>query len=128
MKFTEPLRKYNDFRQIYEKGRSKADRYLVMYFMPNGTKQNRLGISVSKKVGNSVVRHRIKRLVKESYRLHEACFCTGCDIAVIARRSVCGRSFHAVENSLLRLGADHGIYREMESGSNNHEENLNRND
>ena len=128
MKFTEPLRKYSDFRQVYENGRSKADRKLVMYLLLNGTDKNRLGISVSKKVGNSVVRHRIKRLVRESYRLHEACFRTGCDIVVIARRSAYGSSFQDIENSVICLGTDYGIYHKKESGPDNNEENINRND
>ena len=53
------------------------NKYLVMYVMDNQSEKNRLGISVSKKVGNSVVRHRLKRLIRESYRLHEQEFQTG---------------------------------------------------
>ena len=67
----ESLKKNDDFRLVYRSGKSCANRYLVMYAKPNDLGTSRIGISVSKKVGNSVVRHRIKRLVKESYRLHE---------------------------------------------------------
>ena len=71
MKYSESLKKNRDFQQVYKRGTSKANRYLVMYVLPNQHMKNRLGISVSKKVGNSVVRHRITRLVRESYRLNE---------------------------------------------------------
>ncbi|MCD8067703.1 MAG: ribonuclease P protein component, partial [Lachnospiraceae bacterium] len=56
MQFTESLKKNGDFLKVYKNGRSYGNRYLVMYVLENGTGRNRLGISVSKKVGNSVVR------------------------------------------------------------------------
>ena len=71
MKYSESLKKNKDFQYIYRKGKSYANKYLVMYVLENGTSQNRLGISVSKKVGNSIVRHRLTRLIRESYRLQE---------------------------------------------------------
>ena len=71
MKYSESLKKNRDFQQVYKRGTSKANRYLVMYVLENHDRhmENRLGISVSKKVGNSVVRHRVTRLIRESYRL-----------------------------------------------------------
>ena len=66
MKYSESLKKSKDFQQVYRHGTSKANRYLVMYVLENQYMKNRLGISVSKKVGNSVVRHRITRLIRES--------------------------------------------------------------
>ena len=80
MKFSESLKKNHQFRFVYQYGKSYANRYLVMYVKENGTERNRIGISVSKKVGNSVVRHRVTRLIRESYRLHEAVFNSGLDI------------------------------------------------
>ena len=74
MKYSESLKKNKDFQYIYRKGTSYANKYLVMYVLENGTGQNRLGISVSKKVGNSIVRHRLTRLIRESYRLQEERF------------------------------------------------------
>ena len=71
MKFSESLKKNTDFRRVYNKGSSHSNNLLVMYVLPNNKEENRLGISVSKKVGNSVVRHRVARLVRESYRLNE---------------------------------------------------------
>ena len=99
----ESLRKNEDFRICYQFGRSCANKYLVLYVKPNGLDHNRIGISVSKKVGNSVVRHRIKRLVRESYRLHEEKFNNGLDIVVIGRRSADGASYQEIEKALLSL-------------------------
>lgn len=104
MKFSESLKKNSDFQKVYRKGRSYANRYLVMYTLENGTECNRIGISVSKKVGNSIVRHRLKRLIKEAYRLQEDIFQSGLDIVVIARMSAKGISYRETESALLHLG------------------------
>ena len=72
MKFSESLKKSKDFQNVYNKGNSYANRLLVMYVLENHTDKNRLGISVSKKVGNSVIRHHLTRLIREGYRLQEA--------------------------------------------------------
>ena len=103
MIFTDSLRKNSDFQSVYKSGKSYANKYLVIYTSKNGTDRNRLGISVSKKVGNSVVRHRIKRLIKESYRLHEQMFNSGLDIAVIARQGSDACDYASIESALLHL-------------------------
>ncbi len=94
---------------MYCEGKSYANRYLVMYVLQNGTERNRIGISVSKKVGNSIIRHRVKRLIKEAYRLHEDMFNSGLDIVVIARVSAKEISFWEAESALLHLGGLHHI-------------------
>lgn len=109
MKFSESLKKNHQFRFVYKYGRSYADKYLVMYVKENGTERNRLGISVSKKIGNSVVRHRVTRLVRESYRLHEAVFNSGLDIVIVARQNAASVGYDEIENSLLHLGKLHHI-------------------
>lgn len=109
MVFSESLKKNRDFQVVYKNGRSYANKYLVMYIMENDQNKNRLGISVSKKVGNSVVRHHITRLIRESYRLHEEIFNSGLDIVVIARNSAASVSYHEVESAMLHLGKLHGI-------------------
>ena len=80
-----------------------------MYIIPNELNKNRLGISVSKKVGNSVVRHHLTRLIRESYRLQEDMFNSGLDIVVIARNTAKDISYHEVESALLHLGGLHKI-------------------
>ena len=92
MEFSESLKKNQDFKTVYGHGKSCANRYLVMYVLGNDSSGNRLGISVSKKVGNSVVRHRLTRLIRESYRLNESHFSKGFDIVVIARVSAKNKS------------------------------------
>ena len=109
MKFSDSLKKNKDFQNVYKKGKSYANRYFVMYVLKNETEKNRLGISVSKKVGNSVIRHHLTRLVRESYRLHEDMFNSGLDIVVIARSTAKDISYHEVESALLHLGRLHTI-------------------
>ena len=104
MKFSDSLKKNSDFQRVYKNGRSVANRYLVMYVLENQTNQNRIGISVSKKVGNSVIRHHLTRLVRESYRLHEDMFNSGLDIVVIARVFAKGATYWDIEKALLHLG------------------------
>ena len=82
MKYSESLKKNRDFQNVYKKGKSYANRYLVMYVLKNDTERNRLGISVSKKVGNSVIRHHVTRLIRESYRLQEGTFLTSLPTSV----------------------------------------------
>lgn len=103
------LKKNKDFQNVYRNGKSYADKYLVMYVLENGLESNRIGISVSKKVGNSVVRHHLTRLLRESYRLHEEMFHSGWDIVVIARVSAKDEGYHMLESSLLHLSNLHGI-------------------
>ena len=109
MQFSESLKKNHQFRFVYEYGRSYANRYLIMYVKENGTNRNRIGNSVSKKVGNSVVRHRVTRLIRESYRLHENIFNSGLDIVIIARPGAAGKGYDEIESALLHLGKLHQI-------------------
>lgn len=104
MEYSESLKKNRDFQVIYRQGTSYANRYLVMYVKENHLEKNRIGISVSKKVGNSVVRHRLTRLIRESYRLNEQKFRSGLDIVVVARVNAKGRSCQEIEKALLHLG------------------------
>ena len=107
MLYSESLKKYPEFQAVYKNGRSFANRYLVMYIKENGTSKNRIGISVSKKVGNSVVRHRMTRLVRESYRLNEEAFFEGYDIVVVVRVNAKGIGYKEVESALRHLGHLH---------------------
>lgn len=109
MKFSESLKKNADFKNVYTRGRSFANRLLVMYVLENGQNKNRLGISVSKKVGNSVIRHHITRLIREAYRLQEDMFNSGLDIVVIARASARNASYFDIESALKHLGGLHKI-------------------
>jgi len=105
----ESLKKNKDFSLVYRRGKSIANRQLVLYVYKNGLEKNRVGISVSKKVGNSVVRHRLTRLVRESYRLHEHEFVGGADLVVIVRPCAKESDFFTVERALLSLMKRAGI-------------------
>ncbi|MEF9916929.1 MAG: ribonuclease P protein component [Lachnospiraceae bacterium] len=109
MKFSESLKKNKDFLKVYKNGKSYANKYLVMYVMKNELHMNRIGISVSKKVGNSVVRHRLARLIRESYRLHEEQFPCGLDIVVIARIGAKDKEYKDIRSALLHVGKLHNI-------------------
>ena len=109
MKFSDSLKSNRDFGYVYKHGRSNADRLIVMYVMENNTPGNRLGISVSKKIGNSVVRHHFCRLIREIYRLHENMFNSGLDIVVIVRITAKDAGYHDIESALLHLGKLHRI-------------------
>ena len=107
MIFSESLKKNADFQNVYRNGKSYANKYLVMYVLENNKEINRLGISASKKVGNSVVRHRFARLVRESYRLHENIFNSGLDIVVVARKDAASVGYYEIESALLHLSKLH---------------------
>ena len=109
MKFSESLKKNSDFQKVYRQGKSYANRYLVMYVLENHTEGNRLGISVSKKVGNSVIRHHLTRLIREAYRLNRENFETGYDIVVVARPAAKGQGYGEMESAFLHLVKLHGI-------------------
>ena len=109
MKFSESLKRNSDFQRVYREGKSYANRYLVLYVLQNQTERNRLGISVSKKVGNSVVRHRMARLIRESYRLQEDMFNSGLDMVVVIRKNAVNCSCQEIASALLHLGKLQGI-------------------
>ena len=109
---SEGLKNTNQFKIVYNNGKSYANRDLVMYLRKNDSDTNRLGISVSKKVGNSVVRHRITRLVRESYRLNEAKLLQGYDIVVVARANAKGKDYFDICRAFLHLAKLHRIIEE----------------
>jgi len=92
-----------EFSMVYDHRESFANRNLVMYIMKNDRMYSRIGISVSKKVGNSVVRHRVKRLIKEAFRLNIGKIEDGYDIVVIAKVAARGKTYRDIESSLLHL-------------------------
>ena len=106
------LRKKTDFQSIYNRGKSVGDRFVVLFYRPNGLVYNRTGFLASKKVGNSVVRHRVTRLIRESIRLNEEKFARGYDIVIIARNTAKGKKYSDISSAFLHLGKMHGILRD----------------
>ncbi|MDR2938824.1 MAG: ribonuclease P protein component [Clostridiales bacterium] len=109
MEFTTSLKKNFDFRKVYNRGTPIANRNLIVYILKNNMECNYLGISVSKKVGNSVIRSKVTRLIRESYRLSEKKICRGYNIVVIARNTAKGLPFFEINNSLLHLLRKHKL-------------------
>ena len=112
MKFSESLKRNSDFQRVYREGKSYANRYLVLYVLQNQTERNRLGISVSKKVGNSVVRHHIARLMLEIFRLNNEKIETGLNIIVVARTAAAASDYKHLEGAYMHLCGLHHILKE----------------
>ena len=108
----ETLKKNIDFQKVYKSGKSYANKYLVMYVLENGTDITRIGISVSKKVGNSIVRHRLARLIREAFRLSTSCIPDGYDYVVVARASLKDKGFFETKESMIHLLKLHKLYRQ----------------
>ena len=118
MKKFNSIKKNSDFQKVYRTGRSFANKLLVMYVIKTEREDTRIGISVSKKVGNSVVRHHLTRLIRESYRLNEEKFCCGYDIVVVVRVNGKNQNYHSLESALLHLGRLHKVVRSKENEKN----------
>lgn len=103
-KKTYNLRNNRDFRHVYDNGKSFANRYLVMFFKKNGMGSNRVGFSATKKLGKAVTRNKVKRRMKESYRLNSDKFKDGYDIVFLARVRATEASYKEIESAILHLG------------------------
>ncbi len=88
---------------VYTNKESFANKYLVMYIRSNDLSYSRIGFSVSKKVGNSVIRHRITRLLRESYRLNKEKLVSGYDIVIVARPQAKDKNFQEIESAYMML-------------------------
>lgn len=112
------IKKNADFQNVYQSGRSHANKQLVMYVKPTERTETRIGISVSKKVGNSVVRHHVTRLLRESFRLHVDTLCKGLDIVVVARAAAKESNYKTIERAFMHLCGLHNI---IENRSDDHD-------
>ena len=103
MKYTISLKENHLFRRAYNRGKTAADSRLALYVRRNGRKGNRLGFTVSTKVGHAVVRNRVRRRLREIYRLNEDQLRGGCDVVVVARTRAASSGYHQLEKSFLKL-------------------------
>lgn len=103
MKHTVSIKENHVFRRLYSKGKSAVSPYLAVYVRRNGSAGNRLGITVSTKLGHAVVRNKVRRRIREAYRLHEGELRTGWDIVIVARVKAAHGRYGALERSLLSL-------------------------
>lgn len=109
MKRFPSLRKNTEYQAVYKNGRSLATGLMVMYVLKTDGNGLRLGISVSKKVGNSVVRHTFSRKIREIFRLNKYRTKTGHDIIIVARNPAKEASYHSLERDYLKLLTRHNI-------------------
>ena len=110
MQFSGSLKFNHVFRRLYSRGTSCANRYLVIYCRKNGTKRNRIGLTVGAKLGHAVERNRLRRRLREIYRLHEEGFTRGYDIVVVARSAAMQASYRQLEGAYLHLAEKLGIF------------------
>ena len=114
MKFAGSLKVNQTFQRLYH-SRGVSDGYLALYARKNRTDRNRVGITVSKKLGHAVVRNRTRRRLREVYRLNEQKFAPGWDIVVVARSRSVEAPFEKLTESYLRLARKAGLLRQEEA-------------
>lgn len=110
------LKKTWEFQRAYKKGRKYWDTYFVIYVYRTQLRQTRLGITASKKVGKSVQRNRVKRLIREAFRMLKLELLPNYDIVVVGRTAACGLSMHQARESLRMLFQRASIIRKTENG------------
>lgn len=108
------LKKKKEFNHVFKKGKSYVTRNLVVYIVENNLNYNRLGFIISKKVGNSVTRNRIRRLLKESYRKNRDKIDQGFDLIFIVRHRAAGITYKQVKKELFKLLNKAGIEKNQE--------------
>ena len=112
MKFSSSLKLNHIFQRLY-KTSGQANGHLVLYARKNRTGTNRVGITVSKKLGKANVRNRIRRRLREVYRLNEETFQPGWDIVVVARTRAISAPFDVLTEKYLELAKKAGILKEL---------------
>jgi len=103
LKYTTPLKKNYEFKRLYTKGKSAASQYAVVYCRRNGRTENRIGVTVSTKLGGAVQRNRVRRRLKEIYRLNEDKLVVGHDVVIVARMKSRFSGYREIESSVLSL-------------------------
>jgi ribonuclease P protein component len=113
MLFTDPLKQNYAFRRLYARGKSAVTPYLVVYARQTRGARSRIGFSTGTKLGHAVVRNRVRRRLRELYRLHEAQFIPGAEIVVVARARAVGAPWAKLERAFLTACGKLGLLREQ---------------
>jgi len=111
LKFTTSLNKNHEFRKLYNKGKSVGSQLIVIYCLKNYKTNNHLGITVSKKIGGAVQRNRVRRQLKEIYRINEEKLIIGYDIVIVARVKSRFSEYRELEASVISLLKRLGIFK-----------------
>lgn len=109
MKVRGTLKKNSDFRRLYAKGKSAVTPYLVLYARPNRLGENRLGYTVSAKLGHAVVRNRVRRRLREIVRLNSPAVRQGYDMVLVARQRAVGAPYRKLDAAYLRACGELGL-------------------
>lgn len=112
MRFSHSLKENHLFRRLYRRGSSAANAYLVIYCRKNGSEENRVGMTVSAKMGCAVRRNKIRRRLREIYRLNEEKFLPGYDIVVVVRTRGMEADYKQLQKAYLSLAGRMGLLRE----------------
>lgn len=99
----ESLKNNREFRKVYDNGKSLSNKFLVIFYIKNGRSFNRVGFSTTKKLGNAIIRNRVKRLIKEAFRLNSKDMKDGYDIIFLARIHSTAANYSDIEKSVLNL-------------------------
>ncbi len=116
MQFTAPLKQNHVFRKLYARGKNAVGPFLVVYAMRNGSRENRLGVTASTKLGHAVVRNKARRRLREVYRLHEPELKPGFDLILVARTRCVTADFQKLEKSFLKQCGELKLLRAPASG------------
>lgn len=114
MKHTVSLKQNREFRRLYARGKSAVSPYLALYCRKSRLPYSRLGITVGGKLGGAVTRNRVRRRIRELYRVQEDKLASGYDIVVVARVRAVSASYRVLEQSFLRLADKLGLTAEKE--------------
>lgn len=104
------IKRRSDFQRVYRVGRSYANRYFVLYVFPAANIRGRVGFAAGKKLGCAVVRNRVKRLLRESYRLHQELLRDDVALLLVGRKAMVEAKCQAVEKAFLKVGKKAGIF------------------
>ena len=116
LEFSVSLKNNHAFRRLYSKGKSAATPLVVVYCRKNGKGRNQLGITVTKKLGSAVHRNRVRRRLREIYRLKEARFVSGVDLVIVARTRSRYAGYRELQNAVLHACGKLGLLQEERTG------------
>ena len=113
---TVSLKKNREFQLVYKKGKSAASKHMVIILLKNNAGTNRLGVSVSKKMGHAVKRNRIRRRLKEAFRLLDIKLNRGYDLIILPRQPICDATFADIQSQMRYCLRKHGILSNLQKG------------
>ena len=106
------LRQKGDFQRVYRLGKSYANHYLVIYVFRSNGNEDKVGFAAGKKLGNAATRNRVKRLMRECFRLNQDMIKPGFTLLLVGRKGAVSEKYEKIENAFLNLGRKAGILKQ----------------